>query len=197
MEQTVQSAREFLSWAEALNPGPWVAHSRGVARAARAIGEACRMDAQACYIAGLMHDLGRFEGVRGLHHAVAGHEVMLRAGWADVARICLTHSFPLPKISCYMGVQDVSEEERALVERALERPMDDLDRLIQLCDALAWGEGVCLIEKRLVDVVLRHGAPPDLREKWRALFDIRAQFERRLGHSLYALFPEAVENTFS
>ncbi len=34
---------------------------------------------------------------------------------------------------------------------------DDYDRLLQLSDALALPDGLCLIEKRLVDGALRHG----------------------------------------
>jgi len=52
------------------------------------------------------------------------------------------------------------------------------------------------MEKRMVDVVLRHGVAPGMQEKWQAWFDIKADFERRIGHSIYDLFPEAVQNTF-
>ena len=75
--------------------------------------------------------------------------------------------------------------------------MDDFDRLIQLCDALCLPQGVCLIEKRLIDVALRHGVSERTPEKWRAIFAIRDEFERRMGASVYAPFDEAVSNTFT
>lgn len=46
-----------------------------------------------------------------------------------------------------------------------------------LCDCLALPTGFCLIEKRLVDIALRHGFNDYTLEKWRAFFAIRARFE--------------------
>jgi len=57
-------------------------------------------------------------------------------------------------------------------------------------------EGICLIEKRLVDVALRHGVPPTIPDKWRATMEIRAEFEARMGKSVYDLFEDVVRNTF-
>ncbi|MBR1822490.1 MAG: hypothetical protein IJ769_12840, partial [Clostridia bacterium] len=52
------------------------------------------------------------------------------------------------------------------------------------------------LEKRMVDVVLRHGAFPGMAEKWRKWFDLKAYFEAKIGGSLYDLFPECAEYTF-
>jgi hypothetical protein len=76
-------------------------------------------------------------------------------------------------------------------------PMDDYDRLVQLCDGLAPDRGVCLMEKRLVSVMRRRGVVPLQREIIDARFSILADFEARMGHSAYALFPEAIANTFA
>ena len=115
-------------------------------------------------------------------------------------RLSLIHiySFPIAAPSVYLGEWDVDEAEYAWIVGYIARcEMDDFDRLIQLCDAMCLPQGVCLIEKRLIDVALRHGVLANTPEKWRAVFAIRDQFERRMGTSIYAPFDEAVSNTFA
>ena len=73
---------------------------------------------------------------------------------------------------------------------------NDYDKLIQLCDALALPSGFCLMEKRLVNVVLRHGVNDCLQDKWQAYFDIKAYFEQKIGTSIYEILPHVKENTF-
>ena len=64
----------------------------------------------------------------------------------------------------------------------------DYDRLIQLCDSIAIAiRRVCLMEKRLVDVVLRHGVNPLTVHKWKALMQIFEEFQIKNRRS--ALFP--------
>lgn len=189
-------ASELLAWAGGKNPGPWEQHSRAVARAAEAIAQACGMDAERAWVYGALHDIGRYEGFYVMRHIVTGWRLMMEKGAPDVARVCLTHSFPLPVIGAYMGVHDISEGDEAVVIGAIEQPMDDYDRLIQLCDGLAGADGVCLMEKRIVDVILRHGIVPMQMQVIEARFKILERFQARIGHSIYALFPEVVENTF-
>ena len=191
-----QTALELLEWAHAKNPGPWREHSLGVARAAGYIARECGMDPEKAWIMGLMHDIGRYEGVTGMRHIIAGHALMLEKGEPEIARICLTHSFPYTDIDAYSGAKDVDSEGIAIVEAVLKTPMDDYDRLIQLCDALSWGDGVCLMEKRMINVIRRHGCNPFTQQKICATFEIFEDFQRRMGRSIYSLFPEAAENTF-
>ena len=73
---------------------------------------------------------------------------------------------------------------------------DDYDRLIQLCDALALPTGFCLMEKRMVDVVLRHGTNEYMLPKWKATFDIKTYFEQIIQQSVYMVLPGVVQNTF-
>lgn len=191
-------ATALLDWAHAQNPGPWRAHSLHVARAAGAIAEKCGMDGERAWVLGALHDIGRYEGVRGLHHAVAGYALLMEKGDPGAARICVTHSFPDGCFEHFNGKRDVSPEEEAFLRRFLAEAIpDDFDRLIQLCDAICTAQGVCLMEKRLVDVALRHGLEPGLDEKWRAFLSIRRDFERRMGASVYSLFEECAAVTFA
>ena len=125
----------------------------------------------------------------GLALGLGGRELLAEKGYPDLGRICLTHSFPSPDLGQYIGHRDAGEAGEAMIREALLQ-VDELDRLIQLCDAICMAEGVVLMEVRLVDVALRHGLPGGVVGKWRAFFDIKRDFERRIGRSIYALFPE-------
>lgn len=191
-------AMALLEWANAQNPGPWREHSLHTARAAESIAAHCGMDAERAWVLGALHDIGRYEGVRDMHHIVAGYRLLMEKGDPGAARICMTHSFPGGDPECYLGRWDVNDEEKAFVVDFIANcEMDDYDRLIQLCDALALSKGICLIEKRLIDVALRHGVRSNTPDKWRATLAIRDDFQHRIGGSIYALFDDVVSNTFS
>ncbi len=191
-------AERLLHEAEARNPGGWADHARYVALAARNIAEAHPdLDAEAAYILGLLHDIGRREGVTGMRHILDGYTFLERLDYSDAARICLTHSYPLQDIGAGSGNWDGSSEELAFVGTYLSGlEYDDYDRLLQLCDALAWPSGFVMIEKRLVDVALRLGINPMTVEKWRAFLELQHYFEGAIGRSIYSVLPGVVENTF-
>lgn len=190
-------ALALLEWAHEQNPGQWREHSLHAARAAEAIAEKAGLDPDRAWISGALHDVGRFEGVRVMHHIISGYNLLMEKGEPELARICMTHSFPGGEPMSYIGEWDVTDEERGFVMDYITGcEFDDYDRLIQLCDALALSKGICLIEKRLVNVVLRHGVNPCLQGKWQATFDIQKDFENRMGCSIYSLFDDVIVNTF-
>lgn len=192
-----KEALEWLEWGVRQNEGPWREHSLTTARAAKAIAEACGMDGERAFVLGALHDIGRYEGVRGMHHAIAGYELMMQKGEKEIARICLTHSFPRMRVDDGASEWDMTDAEIAFLKGFLNaQPADDYDRLIQLCDAISLPEGVCLMEKRLIDVALRHGVNEHTIEKWKAFLALRDEFARRSGGSLYRLFSEAIMVTF-
>jgi hypothetical protein len=58
-------------------------------------------------------------------------------------------------------------------------------------------QGAVVMEKRFVDVVMRHGLPDFTLRKWRAYLDLLKYFNEKTGCSIYELLPNVVENTFS
>lgn len=180
------------------NPGPWVAHSEHVSSAAaRIAARHPELDPDVAAILGLLHDIGRREGVTGMRHALDGYRYLSAAGFPDAARICLTHSFPIRDISVSLDAWDCSDEEYLFVKQYLEQiEYNDYDRLLQLCDSLALPQGFCLIEKRLIDVALRYGVNETMVEKWRAILELQRHFEAAIGTSIYRLLPGVVETTF-
>ncbi len=195
---TAAEAEAFLSEAEKRNPTPWVAHSRYVAIAAQNIAEHHpALDSETAYSLGLLHDIGRQEGWTAMRHIIDGYTFMMDNGYDDAARICMTHSFPVQVMESAAGKWDCTPEEYAFTANYLAQTEYTLyDKLFQLCDALALPEGCCLLEKRFVDVVLRHGFSEYTLDRWRATFAIKEQFEQELGCSIYDVLPNVVETTF-
>ena len=175
---SLQQAQRELQQAAAMNPGPWIAHSQSVAENARLLAQHAGMDEQRAYLFGLLHDIGRRAGITGIRHIFDGYDYMTALGQPEVARICLTHSFPLPDIRAFNGRMDCTGEQLAFLQDFLSRnPYDDYDRLIQLCDAISLPGGACIVEKRLVDVALRHGVTELSIEKWKAFLQLKKQFD--------------------
>jgi len=185
------------------NPGPWAAHCKITARAAETVASKCGMDAERAYISGLLHDIGysEFRDYKGRSsHIILGHDRMLCYGYGAIARICLSHSFPLKNIGAYGGKDtNWSEAEKGnLIQFLSDTDFDDYDKLIQLCDALATAEGVCLMEKRMMGVVRRHGFSEFTVLKWEATFALKDYFDDLCGQNIYNFFAdEMVKNIFS
>lgn len=186
---TVFEAEKLLDEAEKLNPGLWVAHNRTAGMCAKLIAEKCdNLNPDFAYVLGLLHDIGRREGVTDMMHILAGYKFMLSKGYDDSARICLTHSFPYKNINSYNGQNDCSEEETEFIQCFLDNTeYDDYDRLIQLCDAISFPDGPVFIEKRLVDVVLRRGFNDYTVPKWKAFFELKDYFDSKTHTDIYTI----------
>ncbi|MCI8446851.1 MAG: HD domain-containing protein [Eubacterium sp.] len=187
MLPTREQAENLLKEAEKCNPGQWGNHSRTAAHCAEKIAQACGdLDADKAYILGLLHDIGRKFGVRHLGHVSDGYSYMMSLGYDEVAKICLTHSFHHQTVDEYIGKFDTSDEELKLIQNALKTvSMDEYDRLIQLCDAVAGAEGVMYIEERMGDIKSRYGSYPQ--EKWNANLELKKHFERKAGRDIYSI----------
>lgn len=198
MRLSKQQAEEELELAGKMNPGLWTEHSKNAARAAECIAERCEgIDAEKAYVCGLPHDIGRRNGIFQLKHIIDGYHYCMENGWEDIARVCITHSFPVQNIKCDIGKVDVTEEEYREIADFLEAvEYDFYDKLIILCDALADAKGFCLLEKRLVDVTRRYGMYPFTVDRWNAAFKIKEELEERMGCSIYEVLPGVKETTF-
>jgi len=195
---SIEEAKQLMSEAETLNPGPWVNHSIYTAEAARNIALCHReIDPEIAYILGYLHDIGRRYGVSHIRHIIDGYNFLSHMGYEDCARICLTHSFPLKNLDSYSGNKDCNDEEIGFIKEYIDAINYSVyDELIQLCDALTTTKGFCLLEKRLVDVALRYGVNELTVLKWKATFKIKEKFEDVMGRSIYELLPGVEETTF-
>ncbi|HZK26946.1 MAG TPA: hypothetical protein VFD00_05325 [Thermoclostridium sp.] len=120
-----------------------------------------------------------------------------KKGYDLWARICMTHAYLCKNVQDICGNRDCTAEERNFIKEFLDDiEFTDYDRLIQLCDAIALPTGFCLLEKRMIDVVMRYGFNKHTLEKWKATFDIRRYYEERIGMCIYNILPDVKETTF-
>lgn len=194
---TQLEAEKELKIASELNPGPWEQHSISVATNARLIAEkAAGMDCEKAYILGLMHDIGRRAGVKGIAHIFDGYDYMINIGQEEIARICLTHSFPLKDVNTFNGKYDCSVAQKLFLQEYMQNiEYNNYDLLIQLCDAISLPNGACIMEKRLVDVALRHGLTDFTLAKWKAFMNTKKYFDELCGCNIYTLLPNVLENS--
>ena len=183
MKITRAQALRYLDEAHALNDGGWITHSLAVGTAAERIAaHIVGMDAERAFVFGLLHDIGRRFGEMGMNHVMYGYRFLRAAGDDEAAEICLTHSFPVQEITAVNGGWDLTDEDYAFLDRFLqERSYTLYDQLIQLCDAMATGEGIVAIERRMMDIMIRYGVDETSMPRWRKLFAMKAEFERHMG----------------
>ena len=195
---SLEQAEAFIKEAQELNSGPWVQHSFFAGKAAESIAlHHPKLDSQTAFILGYLHDIGRRAGVADMRHTLDGYYFLMNKGFEYAARICITHVFPLKHINSVAGKWDCTKQELDFLGEYLSKiEFDEYDRLIQLCDAIALPSGYCLVEKRLMDVALRHGVNEFSVPRWKAFLDIQKEFERVIGRSIYKVLHGVVENTF-
>jgi hypothetical protein len=191
-------AHLLLKEAENLNPTLWVQHSIHVAKAAWIIANKHpRLDADAAYVLGLLHDIGRREGRFHARHILDGYSFLLNLGYDDAARICLTHSFVIPDLNAYAGGIDCTPQELEFIRNTISSiQFTEYDLLIQLCDGISLPSGYCLLEKRMIDVAMRLGISDKTIPSWKARFRLKEMFESTIGCSIYQILPGIIESTF-
>ena len=195
MIPTREEADQLLIWAGEQNPGVWTDHSKVVARAAETIAEKCGLDTHRAYVSGLLHDIGRYAGVRSLYHTYAGYAFLNNKGFTQTAEVCLSHSFPYQRINEYFGKNDCTPDETdEIIQFLTKANYNDYDKLIQLCDAMCAAHGVCLIEVRIMDVIRRYGFANLTLEKIDTLFDIKEYFDNLCGMNIYDLFYDEIRD---
>ena len=183
------TAMELLNAATARNPGKWRGHSLHTGFAARKIAEHAGLDPEKAWSLGLLHDIGRGRGVTGMRHIIDGYNDMMAQGFDENAVICLTHSYPFREVDSYLGETDCTPAELAMLDDFLQHHTDDdYDRLIQLCDALALPDRICVAEQRMIDVALRHGLNEYSIPRWKITLELKAYFEQKMGQDLYRMF---------
>ena len=182
-------AKKLLYESEQRNPGALIGHSKTVAFCAKAIAEYCNnLDTNTACEFGLLHDIGRSEGITDMRHIIDGYRFMTSLGYDDCARICLTHSFPYTDIYSYNGQNDCTEEETEFIKSFIENTkFDDYNKLIQLCDALALPDGATIMEKRLVDVIMRRGFNDLTIPKWKAFLELKDYLDKKAETDIYKL----------
>ena len=99
-----------------------------------------------------------------------------------------THGFVVPDLASLSGSWDCSEVEKRFIHDYLQSiAFNSYDQLVQLCDYLATGDGFAIVEKRMVNVMLRYGSNPFTQAKWKTVFELKRQFDQLAGANIYDL----------
>lgn len=146
------------------------------------------MNPEKAWVLGLLHDYGKRHNERkGIHfHVKDGYEEMMKLGYSDVARICLSHSFPkkdfdFAAYGCSRDWLEWAHKQLQTVE------LDDYDRLVQMVDFMFEGLHIVSFEKRAESIVNRYHPkvpPTDLLKKAQ---ESKAFFEAIIGQDIYQL----------
>lgn len=195
MIPTRDEAERELELAGELNPGPWIKHSINTGLAAQKIAELCpNLSSDKAYILGILHDIGKRVGIVSIPlHVYEGYKFCIDKGWDEVAKICMTHSYPIKEKDFNY---EVTDEEVLIKDYISNCDYDDYDKLLILCDSLAVAHGFCLLEKRFIDVARRYGVWDTSVSRWNATFEIKEYFESKINCSIYDLLPGIKETSF-
>lgn len=163
-------------------------HTLGVAKAAEAIAAHIEgMDCDKAYVLGLLHDYGKriSERTEGRFHGREGYEAMQEMGYPEVAKICLTHTFPNKNFSEdeFSYPQDWQDWSRKTLS---ELEYNDYDYLIALCDKFFEGMSMVSIAKRVKGIVQRYGlAPSQEKILIEGAMRLKEYFDRKTGCDIY------------
>lgn len=162
MYPTREEAIKILNESEKMNPGPWKEHSLVAAECAEKIAKRVEgLDFEKAYILGLLHDIGRRNGVKHLGHVLDGYTYMKCLGYEEVEMLKMLLS---------------------------ELEYDDYDRLIQLCDCLASPNGVVNMIDRMNDVAVRYSMYPENKRKMN--LKLKEYFEVKTGQNIYEIISD-------
>ena len=85
---SAEEAERLLEDAGKRTPGLWIKHSRTAGCCARKIAEKCPgMEADKAYVMGLLHDIGRREGIMDMKHIICGYRFMKSKGYVDIYNV--------------------------------------------------------------------------------------------------------------
>lgn len=164
-------------------------HSLGIAYACAKVAALIPgMDPEKAWVLGLLHDYGkRHDERKGEHfHVLDGYNEMLRLGYTDVARICLSHSFP--KKDFDFSAYGCCREWLAAAREKLDTvELDDYDRLVQLFDFMFEGLRITTFENRVKGIVSRYHPKTPPTDLYNHALENKAYFEAKIGQDIYAL----------
>lgn len=190
----LETAIKIVNERNQISHGNWYEHSFHVARAAYAIADMLKMDAEKAFVMGVMHDIGRSFSTGQFRHIRDGYEYLNSLGYPEIAKICLTHSFVIQDISTYVGKIDISDAEQMKYQFILSmQQYDCYDRLIQLCDSISTSNGYVIPEK-FVTNAFKYGIKESTLEKWQAVLELYECFEEKLGMNVNLFVEQSVEN---
>ena len=201
MKLTSNTARTILeNFRGTTQSDRWIDHCICVGDTAGKIAQALtvkgyNVDVDKAIVLGYIHDIGKYS-VEPQIHEIKGYEYLKEQGYdEDFYNICLTHSFLNNDILCVAaGVPDPNKN-LFLTQFIKNHEYTIEEKIINLCDLMCpQGGKVYTIDKRLIDIMIRHGAYENTQYHIKETYKLKAYFDNLLGYDLYDLFPEIKDN---
>lgn len=179
----------------------WILHSLCVGNNAGKIAKALNLDEDYAKVLGYIHDIGKrfgwnsHEGV--IPHAINGYNYLKSLGYNDeYAGICIKHSFLNSDINCLANDRDYTnsnDENYTFIKEYIKKNYTIYEKIINLCDLMCTTK-LQILEKRMIDLLLRHGVYKNTYYHLIETFKLKKYFDDLLGYNLYDLFSEIKEN---
>ncbi|MDD4555815.1 MAG: HD domain-containing protein [Alphaproteobacteria bacterium] len=179
------------------NSPAYIVHTQNVAKFAYKIAEKTKaLNPEKAYVLGLLHDYGKriSERKANVFHGLEGYHAMISFGYSDVAKICLTHTFPNKDfpVDAIGYPRDWMMEAKQILNNV---EYDDYDRLIQFCDKLSDGAEIVSIEKRATLIRDRYNSRKEYsgisEERYETLLSeglfLKKYFDEACGEDTYKL----------
>ncbi len=168
----------------------YIFHTQGVAASAEKIAEYLPgLNPEKAYILGLLHDYGKriSERIENYFHGREGYEQMLKLGYYDVAKICLTHTF-FDKNLIYSDFSYPIEWIDWAQSKLKNIEYDDYDYLICLCDKFFEGLEKVSIEKRAEGIAKRYRTNENQINIFKKKsLNLKHYFDNKIGIDVYKI----------
>lgn len=148
---------------------------------------------------GYIHDIGKTFNEQGgvFPHAINGYNYIKELGYdEDYAGICIKHSFLNNDIDCISNDRDETDKSNPnyiFFKEYIKNEYSIEEKIINLCDLMCTTMTLT-VEKRMIDLLLRHGVFAKTYYHIEETLKLKEYFDNLLGYNLYDLFPEIKEN---
>lgn len=151
------------------------------------------LDVNKVTLMGYLHDIGKEVGLF-VEHPYNGYRFMQELGYdEDLCRISLTHSFVNNDPFCMFNEFMQPERDKFVIDFIRQHDFTLEEKIISLCDQMATIV-VQTVDKRMINIMSRHGVCEHTPERIREVYKLKAYFDELLGYNLYDLFPEIKDN---
>lgn len=153
------------------------------------------VDIDKTIILGYVHDIGKYNG-ESHGHEIIGYNYLKDKGYdEEYCNICITHSFLNNDIICVAGGVPNPNENPFLTDFIKNHKYTIEEKIVNLCDLMCpQGGKVFTIDKRLIDIMIRHGVYENTQYHIKETYKLKEYFDDLLGYNLYNLFPEIKDN---
>ena len=126
-----------------------------------------------------------------------GYEYIKSLGYdEEYAGICIKHSFLNNDIDCISNDRDETDRNNPkyeFVKDYIKEEYTIYEKIINLCDLMCTTK-VLTVDKRMMDLLLRHGIYAKTYYHIEETVKLKEFFDNLLDYNLYDLFPEIKDN---